>query len=172
MALPMMDLVVESGGVPVLSIVLLIVGFGLIIAEFFIPGFGICGILGIVCLIADVFVSAKTFTQGLILFSGIVVVLGFLIWLFIYLASKGILPTKLVLSAATSSEQGFDSARDYSALEGADGIALTVLRPVGEAEIRGRRYDVVTQGEYLEKGTMIKVVETEGNRITVEKHDV
>jgi len=156
-------------GFPILPVVLLVVGLILIVAEFFIPGFGICGILGIIALVADVFITAKTFTQAVIMLAGIAIVIGFLAWLFVHLASQGRLPTKLILNESTSSEQGFDSARNYSALLGISGVALTVLRPVGEAEIRGRRYDVVTQGEYIEKGTQIKVVETEGNRIVVEK---
>ena len=50
---------------------------------------------------------------------------------------------------------------------GAAGKALTVLRPAGLAELDGRRLDVVTRGEFLEKDTEVEVVEAAGGRIVV-----
>jgi membrane-bound ClpP family serine protease len=37
--------------------------------------------------------------------------------------------------------------------------------------IDGRRYDVVTRGEFLEKGTSIRVVKTKGARVVVAQAD-
>lgn len=50
---------------------------------------------------------------------------------------------------------------------GAEGISLTVLRPSGTVEIDGKCYDVVTQGEMIEKGARVRVIETDGYRILV-----
>jgi membrane-bound serine protease (ClpP class) len=47
------------------------------------------------------------------------------------------------------------------------GTALTQLRPSGTAFINGRRVDVVTEGSFLDKGTPVKVVATEGMRVVV-----
>ena len=52
-------------------------------------------------------------------------------------------------------------------LVGAEGEAVTQLRPSGIARLNERRYDVVTRGEMIEKGTPIKVIEVSGNRIVV-----
>jgi len=50
---------------------------------------------------------------------------------------------------------------------GVAGESLTALRPSGVARIDGRRLDVVTRGEMLEKGTPVVIIEMTGNRIVV-----
>ena len=47
------------------------------------------------------------------------------------------------------------------------GVAYTQLRPSGTALINGKRVDVVTEGSLIEKGTAIRVVDTEGLRVVV-----
>jgi membrane-bound serine protease (ClpP class) len=54
-------------------------------------------------------------------------------------------------------------------LVGAEGEAVSALRPSGIAVLNGKRYDVVTQGEMLDRGTPIKVIEVSGNRVVVKK---
>jgi membrane-bound serine protease (ClpP class) len=67
-------------------------------------------------------------------------------------------------------------ARIHRAVEtaisvGRKGTAMTLLRPSGIAMINDRRYDVVTRGEFLEKGTPIRVVKAKGARIVVAQAD-
>jgi membrane-bound ClpP family serine protease len=54
-------------------------------------------------------------------------------------------------------------------LTGAEGVCETPLHPSGIARLGGRRYDVVTRGEMLEKGAAVKVIEVSGNRIVVKQ---
>jgi len=49
------------------------------------------------------------------------------------------------------------------------GVAETALRPTGKALIDGRRVDVVSDGEFIEQGSAIEVVEVAGPRIVVRK---
>ena len=51
------------------------------------------------------------------------------------------------------------------------GTAVTDLRPAGTAVISGKRVDVVTRGEYLEKDSAIIVITVTGNQIIVRKID-
>ena len=48
-------------------------------------------------------------------------------------------------------------------------MAETALRPTGKALIEGRRYDVVSDGDFIEQGTAVEVVEVAGTRIVVRK---
>ena len=50
---------------------------------------------------------------------------------------------------------------------GHTGRTLTALRPIGEAEINGRRIPVVTEGDFLTPNTAIVVTEVEDGRIVV-----
>ena len=52
-------------------------------------------------------------------------------------------------------------------LVGTEGVALSPLRPSGIARLAGKRYDVVTRGEMLDRGARVKVIEVSGNRIVV-----
>jgi len=57
---------------------------------------------------------------------------------------------------------------DGEAVVGATGRAATDLRPAGTVEFEGRTLDVVTQGEWIEHGSPVKVIEVRGSRIVVE----
>ncbi|MDR0819820.1 MAG: serine protease [Oscillospiraceae bacterium] len=167
-SLELFDYLYVWNGFTTLSVVLLVIGIALLIAEFFMPGFGVCGILGILCLTADIFLTARSVTEGLLMFLGVIAIVVLMLVLFVHFSAKGKMLRGMILGTTTSSELGYNSTRDFSSLIGYGGHALTPLRPAGEVEIGGQRYDVVTQGEYLPKGSDVYVVETEGNRIVVQ----
>jgi membrane-bound serine protease (ClpP class) len=54
-------------------------------------------------------------------------------------------------------------------LLGRKGVTLTTLRPSGIVNIDGTRLDAVTQGEYIKPGTCIKVIQTGGLSVIVER---
>ena len=68
------------------------------------------------------------------------------------------------------SERNFkSSASGLKSFEGKAGTTLTKLRPAGMARIEGKRISVVTEGAFMEKGTEVRVVKIEGNRVIVRK---
>lgn len=50
---------------------------------------------------------------------------------------------------------------------GEAGIAITDLRPAGTAVFNGKNIDVYSEGEYIEKGTKVKVISTENAGVKV-----
>jgi membrane-bound serine protease (ClpP class) len=50
---------------------------------------------------------------------------------------------------------------------GMTGVARSILRPAGKAEIDGMLVDVVTEGEFLEAGASVRVLAVEGSRVVV-----
>ena len=52
-------------------------------------------------------------------------------------------------------------------LEGAQGVAVTGLKPVGIVEIRGRRVEAMSEGDFVEAGTKVRVVRVEANNVFV-----
>ena len=146
---------------------LFIVGFLLIVAEMFQPGFGWAGGLGVVSLFVGIVLTAQTFMQGLVMTAILLAILAIMLSIVLYSATKGKISKKLILKAATDAQSGFSGTEDMKELVGKHGMALTVLRPSGCAEIEGIRLDVVTRGEYLEKDTELTVIQVEGNRIVV-----
>ncbi|RMH12231.1 MAG: hypothetical protein D6695_07245 [Planctomycetota bacterium] len=56
---------------------------------------------------------------------------------------------------------------EYHALVGAQGVAVTDLKPVGAVRINGKRYDVLAEGGLIDAGTKVRVTSAEPNLIKV-----
>ena len=54
-----------------------------------------------------------------------------------------------------------------SALVGLSGTAETMLRPAGKVRLEGATYDAVTEGDFIEPGTKILVLRTQGSALVV-----
>jgi len=153
--------------ISIISIILFVAGIGLIIVEMFEPGFGFFGVLGVILLIIDVFFTAQTVMQGIILTAIFFAIIVIILSIFLTMASKGRLPKRLILQESTSAEAGFSGTEDMNYLLGKTGTVVTICRPVGNVDFDGVKLDVVSRGEYIEKGTVVEVIEVEGNRIVV-----
>ncbi len=153
-----------------LAMIVFIVGMILVAIEMFIPGFGVAGGVGVLCLFLGVILTAKTLAQGLILSAVILVILAVLLAVLLRSATRGRLSRALILKDRTDAASGFSGTDDLRTLVGHTGTALTVLRPSGTADFNGVRLDVVTRGEFVEPGTPLEVVEVEGNRIVVREN--
>jgi len=94
------------------------------------------------------------------------VVLGFLAGK--YLPESRVL-RPVILEQQTGRAAGFTAAHDRSDLLGKEGIAEMNLRPAGRALFGNDRVNVIARGEFIEKGSAVRVIETSGSRIVVEK---
>ena len=77
---------------------------------------------------------------------------------------------RLVLTTSETAQGGFvipSQPAGGSDLTGAKGIALTALHPTGKIEVNNNTLDVVTDGEFIEKGQTVEIIEVRGNRIVV-----
>lgn len=148
------------------AIVCLVLGLGLIIYETFTPGLNLPGILGLMALIAAIVLRAKTVTDGLITFGLVLVILTVLAVFFWRSLTKGRLSRSAVVLKESIDAQSTDR-EDARALIGREGVCLTALRPAGNADFDGLRMDVVSEGEFLPKGTRVVVDRVEGLRVLV-----
>ncbi|MCL2046793.1 MAG: hypothetical protein FWG88_10475 [Oscillospiraceae bacterium] len=151
------------------SIILFIFGVGLLVLEMYEPGFGVFGSLGIACFIGCILVTAKDPIQAVILTAILFGIIIIMILIFFSMLSRNRLPKHMVLSETTSSEAGFSASDDLQYLMGKTGIVLTICRPAGNVDFDGVKLDVVSQGEFIEKGKQVEVIEIEGSRIVVKE---
>ncbi|MFQ5867654.1 MAG: nodulation protein NfeD [bacterium] len=161
--------------------VLFIIGGILLAVEIFvIPGFGIAGVSGILLIVASLFLALvkhpmpKTPIDVSRLLEATYVVAASLIGTFLVVTfSFRFMPkipflSKLVLTSEEKREEGYRSAPvEMEKFIGKQGVALTMLRPVGKAQFGDIILDVVSEGELIEKERQIKVTKVEGNRIVV-----
>ncbi len=156
--------------IDVLQAVLLVIGLVFLIIEAFVPSFGIFGVLGILLLLLSIFLTAKTFLEGLIMFLILLALAVILLIIAIRIATKSRLSKKLINSDTFSEKKGYLGVQDMSAAVGLKGRSITILRPSGKAEFEGKVMDVVTKGEFIEKEKDIIVEQVEGVRIVVKEY--
>ncbi len=139
--------------------------FVLLRAEIFVPG-GVLGAIGGIALIGAALTGMWAFPGfGLYIAVGIVVLTGVAVALWIKLFPRSGMGRRMTVAtdmrAAKATEDGLE------ALLGREGEARSDLRPGGFAMIEGRRVDVISEGGLIARGTLVRVVEIEGNRVVV-----
>ncbi|HLR61126.1 MAG TPA: NfeD family protein [Lentibacillus sp.] len=149
------------------ALVLLILGVGLVVAELFLPG-GIAGLIGIGAIIASLIMSGQDIGHMAMSISiaFIVTIIASIILFKTMGGNKGFF-RRMILTDQTSTELGYVSSENRLELIGLEGITLTQLRPSGTALFGDERLDVVTEGGFIEKEQMVKVVKVEGVRVVV-----
>lgn len=157
-----------AANLPIL--VCLIVGLGLIVLEAFMPGFGLSGIAGVVLHV--IAVALTWINHGPVAALGMTIILLSIIAIAISVslrsAANGKLSkSKLVLNETESNEAGYRSAEDMQVFLNKEGITTTVLRPAGMAEFDDVKLNVVSDGEFIQSGTKVRIVRVEGGRIVV-----
>jgi len=148
-------------------IVLLTVGTLAFFLEAFIPSGGLISVVAAICVIASIvlaFANVSALAGVVFLCAAMVLVPTALVLAFRFFR-KSRIGKRFTLQ---STEAGY-VAQDMRETElvGQTGVAVSMLRPSGEARIGGRKYDVVTEGEIVSKGAAIEVRHVEGNRIVV-----
>ena len=151
-----------------LYLTLLVAGFVLIGAEIFIPG-GILGIFGSVAWVWAAVVGWRSFSEPwnmlsalALLFAG---VLTFVVWIKYFPKTR--MGKTLSLKATLADCKSNVAAKMFPV--GMVGEAISTLRPSGIARFDGKRMDVVADGEWIEKGTPVKISSTEGGHVSVVK---
>lgn len=146
-----------------------VVGFGLLTFELFNPGFGVPGFSGIVLLILGIIFTARSLVDAIVIVILILLVIGIIIFFIARSASKGNLSKKLILKDALKEEFGYSGRDNLESFLGKTGIAATVLRPSGIGIFDDIKLDIVTEGEFIPKGSNIEIVRVEGMRVIVRK---
>jgi membrane-bound ClpP family serine protease len=151
-----------------IPVILQLAGIVIVIAEIIIPSGGILAILAVSIFAYSLYM---VFTDISIAAGMMFLIIDLImIPVLIILGLKFIARSPVTLRETLSREKGITSqSEDMDQVLGLEGIALTDLRPAGMALISDQRTDVVTRGEYLEKGTHIIVIKITGNQIVVKK---
>ena len=173
-------------------LLLFFAGFVLLMVELLVvPGFGVFGVGGIVCMFAGLVMQVVP-TGGnnwfnlpppemmgrlnaslmwmLIASVAAMVMFYFLFRYFesVPIFSRMILRNPLPAPVTAAAVSGDEAIGGGKIKVGDIGRVLFELRPTGRAEIDGQTVDVVTPGNWVPTGQPIRVIEIHGNRIVVE----
>lgn len=169
-----MSLISILGVAAVPTIICLLLGIVCLIVEMFTPGFGVAGGVGFLSLIAAIVMQIGWGSpqMALLIIAIVLCIIVLALVIFIRSFQRGRLSRSfLVLKESidgASSSLGDDSAK---ALIGKFGTAVTSLRPSGIVEIDGKRLDVMTAGAFVDKGNSVRVTAVDGVEILVVADD-
>jgi membrane-bound serine protease (ClpP class) len=184
-----------GGTADVLEIVLFLFGVVLILMEIFVvPGFGIFGVSGALAIFASLLLASQTFvlpttnselsqmTQNLGTLSlALISVIGVGVLISRYLPEMPILKHLILTPPDLSGAADVDAPRlrpdvlggvaaaGFESLLHQEGEAFTTLRPAGKARFGEQLIDVQSQGDFIDPGEKIVVIEVTGNKIVVRK---
>jgi len=141
-----------------------------------IPGFGVFGVLGIAGIAGGIYMSllgslptVQDFRAAGGVLSATLVVLLVTGWALLrHLPKSGrLFQSGIFLGTRTDRAIGYESAERRTDLIGTEGVAATDLRPSGVGIFRDERVDIVSESEWIEEGTPVRVVSAEGYRQVV-----
>ena len=141
-----------------------------------IPGFGLFGLLGIVGITGGIYMSllgslptVQDFRAAGGVLSATLVVLLVTGWALLRHLPKSsrLFQSGIFLGTRTDRAIGYESAERRTDLIGAEGVTATDLRPSGVGMFRDERVDIVSESEWIEEGTPVRIVSAEGYRQVV-----
>ena len=154
-------------GITLVSAALFLVGFILVGIEMLHPGVSMPGVLGSICLVVGIIISADSLQEGTTLAVIVLTILGVMLAGILWFLSKGKLRSPIILNEEQNKDKGYISSSDLNYLLGKKGIAATDLRPSGMGNFDGIELDVISSGKYIEVGTKIQVYEVKGSKLMV-----
>lgn len=159
-----------SGDSNLLAPAIFVLGLVLLGVELFlIPGFGVTGILGIIGIVSSIFISFgihNIAAAALVVFISLIVDIILIILIARFFVKSKDLKRNVILDSDTS---GYNSSVSYNDLLNKEGIADTFFRPSGYIIIDNKKYDAISEGEFIDKGSKLKVILVEGNKVVVKK---
>ena len=150
---------------------LIVSGIILLLIEMMIPGFGIFGLTGLLLFLWGIYDWMGGGPMALITVTVLSVVGVLLLWWIVSIFPNTRLGERLTLRLQSTKEKGYATHPDPNRWLGKVGETKTVLRPAGTMIVEGTFLDVITDGEFYEPGTEVKIISVTGGRIVVRATD-
>lgn len=166
------------------EIAIFVIGLILIIIEIFaIPGFGVCGISGIILAVSGLALAmlgnfnsntpniqaddvVKSFL--LVMISSGVSIAG-CIWITSKFYGASLFGNRLALTATQQTDDGFIGVKqNLEKYIGQKGVTTTVLRPSGKITIDGHEFDAKSNLGFIDKNKVVKIVGCSTGQLYVE----
>ncbi len=167
------------------ELIFFLLGFLLLGVEVFVlPGFGVAGIMALVVLAVGLVLSLQGFVlpnpdlpwEGPLMVQNLGQVMGSFLGALVVslLVVRFVLPRMATIVqgpylAATLENSHADSKETLGISPGETGVAITLLRPSGKVKIGTQKIDAITQGDFIEPGTHIRVAQVKHNHVIVER---
>ena len=147
-------------------VVLAILGLVMLFAEILMPGFGLFGILGTISLFGSLVLTYRLY--GMVTFLIMLAAMVVIFFAMLYIAKKSGLYNIVILKDKQEAKDFDESV--LQGLLGQVGITQSTLRPFGVVEFDGKMVDVCSQGDFIDRGEKVQVVQITGKTVTVKAY--
>lgn len=155
-----------------IMLIIYVIGLLLIIIDGKLVNDGTLATIGLVFMLTAVALAAPNLYAGLYAVIGVLVG-GVSSFLFLKIFKQRNMWNKIALTDRLTTDAGYSTmSQEYESLIGKEGMTQSVLRPVGTIRINHKDYSAVSNGQWLDKGIRIKVVQVDGTKILVEKINI
>lgn len=152
----------------ILMLAIYFIGILLIIIDGKVLNDGTLATIGAASMLAAVALPAPNIAAGLYAVLGVLLG-GGLSLLFLKVFKRREIWNKITLKDQLTSEAGYNSINEeYLTLLNSEGITLNDMRPVGTIRIGSKDYSAVSNGQWIPKGTPIRITQVDGTKILVE----
>lgn len=133
---------------------------------------GTLAVLGLVAMLTAVALAAPNMNTGIYAAAGVLLG-GGASFLLLKFFRKRNMWNKIALKDRLTSEAGYNSMNaDYAALVDEEALTLNDLRPVGTIRIGDKKYSAVSNGEWIPKDSIVRVVQVDGTKILVQRIEI
>jgi membrane-bound serine protease (ClpP class) len=153
----------------ILAIFLFLLCAALLVAEIFVPSFGLIGLCALTSLIGGIAIFFKLSpTAGWVgIIVAVVMIPAVLVFAYKIFPKTSFGKTVLLDGPKKKRGEGISDVEELEALLGKKAIVLSPLRPVGMCDFAGTRLECVAESGYVEKGKTVEVIKVEGTQLTV-----
>ena len=153
------------------SLLLILIGLGVVVVELFIPSAGMLGILSAMLIFSGIVCAfLSDFNTGAMVLLATVLALPLLLFAMIKVWPKTPIGKRILLKDMTLEEVLPDN-RLTDDLVGQLGVAKTKMLPSGIVVINHQKFDAVSDGFPIDESQPIKVIAIRGNHLYVEPFD-
>ncbi|HBG25783.1 MAG: hypothetical protein A2Y10_02185 [Planctomycetes bacterium GWF2_41_51] len=153
----------------IIAIILFLLCAILLVAEVFVPSFGLISLLALGCLAGGLAIFFKISPAagwtGVVV--AVIMVPTTLVFAYKIFPKTSFGKTVTLDGPKKTRGEGVPDAEHLSTLLGKTAIVISPLRPVGMCDFEGAKLECVAESGYVEKGKTVKVIKVDGTQLTV-----
>ncbi|MBG9980036.1 hypothetical protein HZY91_00080 [Facklamia sp. DSM 111018] len=153
----------------ILLSLLFIIGVGLILIEFYIPDFGLAGIIGFGASVYALWLKLENLTHLALLLLACLMVIVAVASILIKSGFELSISPNFILDRTVGEKQKMFPEKSTLPEVGSIGKAMVDLKPVGRIQIKDTIYDAYSMDQMISAGAAVKIVKIEKNKIYVRR---
>ena len=150
---------------------LFIIGIGLILIEFYIPDFGLAGIIGFGASVYALWIKLENLTHLALLLLACCIVIVAVASILIKSGFELSISPNFILDRTVGEKQKNVPDKLELPEVGSTGMAMVDLKPVGRIQIKDTIYEAYSMDQMISAGSIVKVIKNEKNKIYVRREN-